>query len=51
MAEAGVPVNDLHRVVEAAGLEATMREDGTRYTAEGNALLARAVADYLRPLL
>ena len=51
MAEAGVPVNDLHRVVAAAGLEATMREDGTHYTPEGNALLARAVADYLRPLL
>jgi lysophospholipase L1-like esterase len=51
MAAAGVPVNDLHRVVAAAGLESTMRQDGTHYTPEGNAFLARAVADYLRPLL
>ena len=51
MAAANVPVNDLHQVVVAAGPEATMREDGTHYTPEGNALLARAVAGYLRPLL
>ena len=51
MAAANVPVNDLHQVVVAAGPEATMREDGTHYTPEGNALLARAVAGHLRPLL
>jgi lysophospholipase L1-like esterase len=51
MAAAGVPVNDLHRVVTEAGPEAVIREDGTHYTAAGNVLLARAVADFLRPLL
>lgn len=45
MREAGIPINDLHWVVERAGAERVLLKDGTHYTAEGYELLASAVAD------
>jgi lysophospholipase L1-like esterase len=45
MKQAGVPVNDLHELVEGGGMEKLMSGDGTHYTAEGYELLAAAVAD------
>jgi lysophospholipase L1-like esterase len=45
MREAGVPVLDLHAVVEEGGVELLLATDGTHYTPEGYARLAAAVAD------
>lgn len=47
MKELGVPVNDLHWVVERNGPEEMLREDGTHYTPEGYGRLADAVSDSL----
>ena len=44
MKRAGVPVNDLHQLVEAGGREKVMASDGTHYTEQGYDLLATAVA-------
>lgn len=41
----GVPVHDLHAVVERAGGATVQRADGTHYTPAGYDLLAEAVAD------
>ena len=41
----GVPVHDLHRVVEQGGPEAMLGPDGTHYTDAGSDRLAEAVAD------
>ena len=45
MKRAGVPVNDLHQLVEAGGREKVMASDGTHYTEQGYELLATAVAE------
>jgi len=43
MAEAGVPVNDLYRVIREAGVEQCLQPDGVHMTDRGNAALASAV--------
>jgi dienelactone hydrolase/lysophospholipase L1-like esterase len=45
MKEAGVPVHDLHWVVEQGGAEQLLGADGTHYTAAGYERLAEAVSD------
>lgn len=45
MAEAGVPVHDLHGIVEDGGAAALLGKDGTHYTPAGYERLADAVAD------
>ncbi len=45
MSEHGVPVDDLHAVIESAGTEALLTSDGTHATPEGYERLAEAVAD------
>lgn len=45
MGELGVPVHDLHWVVEQGGPETMLGTDGTHYTAAGSDRLAEAVAD------
>jgi acetyl esterase/lipase/dienelactone hydrolase/lysophospholipase L1-like esterase len=45
MAKLGVPVNDLHGVVEHEGVENAIGPDGVHYTAAGSARLAEAVSD------
>lgn len=45
MHEAGVPVHDLHALVEQEGAAAMLGPDGTHYTPEGYQRLAEAVAD------
>jgi lysophospholipase L1-like esterase len=45
MREAGVPVGDLHGIVEDGGAEKLLGTDGTHYTAAGYERLADAVAD------
>lgn len=47
-ADLRVPVNDLHRVVTAAGRDALLLPDGTHYTEAGYRLLAAAVAMVMR---
>ena len=44
MRRLGVPVNDLNRVVVRAGLHACLSDDKIHMTAEGNEILAQAVA-------
>ena len=43
MKQAGVPVNDLHALVESRGRDKVMGPDGTHYTQEGYEMLAAAV--------
>ncbi len=45
MRETGIPINDLHWLVDRAGTERLLLKDGTHYTPEGYELLASAVAD------
>src|SRR5262245_34181275 len=45
MRELGVPVHDLHWVVEQGGPETMLGPDGTHYTAAGSDRLAESVAD------
>ncbi len=45
MQTAGITVNDLHWIVEKAGPEVLMAEDGTHYLRQGYERLADAVAD------
>lgn len=45
MKRAGVPINDLHNLVESRGKEKLMGGDGTHYTQEGYEVLAAAVTD------
>jgi dienelactone hydrolase/lysophospholipase L1-like esterase len=45
MGELGVPVHDLHWVVEQGGSDTMLGPDGTHYTDVGSARLAEAVAD------
>ncbi|WZP00238.1 GDSL-type esterase/lipase family protein [Isosphaeraceae bacterium EP7] len=45
MGEFGVPVHDLHWVIEQGGTETLLGPDGTHYTAAGSDRLAEAVAD------
>jgi dienelactone hydrolase/lysophospholipase L1-like esterase len=45
MGELGVPVHDLHWVVEQGGPATMLGPDGTHYTAAGSDRLAEAVAD------
>lgn len=44
----GVPVHDLHRVVEDGGAGKLLGKDGTHYTPDGYERLAEAVADCVR---
>jgi lysophospholipase L1-like esterase len=43
MKQAGVPINDLHKLVEDGGKEKLILGDGTHYTQEGYDMLAAAV--------
>jgi lysophospholipase L1-like esterase len=43
----GVPINDLHALVETRGGNRIMAPDGTHYTEEGYRILAAAVTDSL----
>ena len=45
MKQAGLPINDLHELVESRGKEKLMGGDGTHYTQEGYEMLAVAVTD------
>jgi lysophospholipase L1-like esterase len=45
MKQAGVPINDLHRLVDRGAKEKLMSGDGTHYTPEGYEILAAAVTD------
>ncbi len=44
MSEAGIPVNDLHKVIVEFGADACLREDGVHMKKRANELLAEAVA-------
>ena len=43
MNQAGIPINDLHKLVEDGGTERLLGGDGTHYTQEGYEMLAAAV--------
>lgn len=45
MKQAGVPINDLHKLVEGGGKGKLLGGDGTHYTQEGYEMLAVAVTD------
>ena len=45
MKQAGVPINDLHQVIDSGGGQTLMNSDGTHYTPEGYARLAAAVTN------
>jgi lysophospholipase L1-like esterase len=45
MKQAGVPINDLHKLVEDGGKEKLIGGDGTHYTPAGYEMLAAAVTD------
>ncbi len=45
MKQVGIPINDLHTLVEGGGKQKLMGGDGTHYTPEGYEMLARAVTD------
>jgi lysophospholipase L1-like esterase len=45
MKQAGVPINDLHALVEGGGTGTLMSTDGTHYTQEGYEMLAVAVTN------
>jgi lysophospholipase L1-like esterase/dienelactone hydrolase len=45
MEDLGIPINDLHWIVEKGGAGALLDKDGTHYTPEGYEMLAEAVAD------
>lgn len=45
MKQAGVPVNDLHKLIVDGGKETLLLADGTHYTPEGYERLAEVVAD------
>jgi lysophospholipase L1-like esterase len=45
MNDGGVPVDDLHKVVELGGKETLMAGDGTHYTPQGYDVLAAAVTE------
>jgi lysophospholipase L1-like esterase len=51
MAGAGIPVNDLHAAVAAAGAEEVICDDGVHLTDGGYRMLAEVVADRLRTFL
>ena len=51
MKRAGVPVNDLHALVEDGGRDRLMASDGTHYTEQGYELLATAVTEKILSLL
>jgi len=51
MKEAGVPVNDLHKLVDEGGREKLFLGDGTHYTPAGYEMMADIVtASILRSL-
>ena len=45
MKQAGIPINDLHKLIEGSGTNKLLGGDGTHYTQEGYEMLAAAVAD------
>ena len=51
MKQAGVPINDLHKVIESGGKQTLMNSDGTHYTPEGYARLAAAVTNNILRIL
>jgi lysophospholipase L1-like esterase len=50
MSEFGVPIDDLHGVVERAGRERCVGADGVHMTDLGNKVLSKAVATFIRGL-
>ena len=50
MAERGVPIDDLHSVVERADRQRCVGKDGVHMTDLGNEVLSKAVADFIRDL-
>jgi lysophospholipase L1-like esterase len=50
MGEHGVPVDDLHVVVERAGRERCVGKDGVHMTDLGNEMLSKAVTTFIRGL-
>jgi lysophospholipase L1-like esterase len=51
MKRAGVPINDLHQIVEDGGKEKLMTGDGTHYTQQGYETLAAAVTENILQML
>lgn len=51
MFAAGVPIHDLHWLVDKHGAETMLDRDGTHFTPEANERLAEAVADVVRRYL
>jgi lysophospholipase L1-like esterase len=51
MNQAGVPVNDLHKVVEGGGKERLMAGDGTHYTPQGYEMLTTVVTESILRVL
>jgi len=51
MRQFGVPVNDLHAAICAAGVERCLGEDGVHMSEAGNAVLAEAVSATIREVL
>ena len=51
MKQAGVPVNDLHKLIEDGGKGKLIGPDGTHYTPEGYEILAAAVTNSILPSL
>jgi isoamyl acetate esterase len=49
--ELGIPINDLFQVISDAGRDRLLTPDGVHFSDEGSALLGRAVAAYVKPLL
>ena len=47
----GVPVNDLHHSITAAGPSTLLTEDGVHYSDEGSTVLGIKVADFIRSFL
>ena len=49
--DAGISVDDLHEVIESAGIEECICEDGVHMTEKGNAVLSDAVARFVTRML
>jgi lysophospholipase L1-like esterase len=50
MSEAGIPIDDLHRVIANADPDTCLKQDGVHMNAKGNPLLADAVAGAIERL-
>ncbi|MGF1450204.1 MAG: SGNH/GDSL hydrolase family protein [Opitutales bacterium] len=47
-AQKGIQINDLHRVIQDAGRDRLLRDDGVHFTPEGSELLGQAVAEAIQ---